>query len=317
MGMLIFLFSVLLLLPLCIIKPDTKAATPTKAAVKTAVKEKKTDKVFRVLNKSDNTVTEYAVSDYIFGVVAAEMPALYEKEALKAQAVAAYTYALNKLNQNKDLNYDITNDFNVDQSFITVETAKERWGENADEYTEKIKTAINEVEGLAITYKSEPINAVYHAVSSGKTESCKDIWGKDLPYLQSVSSEDDKLAQNYISEAVFSSEEIKEKLGEQVDFKGECENWFKESERTIAGSVKFITVCDEKISGSKIRSALNLRSSNFDVKYSDGNFTFLTYGYGHGVGMSQNGANCMAKQGSDYKEILLHYYTNCKIKRIK
>lgn len=163
-------------------------------------------------------LTEISADDYIFGVVAAEMPALYETEALKAQAVAAYTFACVKKAENAGKSYDLTSDPAVDQSFITREKAKEKWGDKADEYSAKIENAVKSVKDYMITCGGTPILAVYHAISSGKTEDCKEVWGKDIPYLKPVSSEGDKLAPSYLSSAEFTAEVLKQKLSEDIDF---------------------------------------------------------------------------------------------------
>ena len=167
-----------------------------------------------------------------------------------------------------------------------------------------------------ITYESKPITAVYHAISSGKTEDAKDIWGTEYPYLKPVSSEGDKLSKDYISEASFSVEELKSKLSSDAEFSSSPANFFGKISRTDSGVVKEIEVCGKALKGARIRTLLDLRSSNFEVKYEAEKFVFTVYGYGHGVGMSQNGANYMAKQGSDFKEILCHYYKDCKVEKV-
>lgn len=305
----IFILSLLLLLPLSAVKEIEKSVS----VLNTVPNIAETHDSFKILDTSTDKITELSVEDYIFGVVAAEMPALYEKEALKAQAVAAYTFALFRKTENADKSYDITNDPLCDQSFITEQTARERWGNNADEYCEKIKSATAEIENRIITYEKQPILAVYHAISFGTTEDAKNVWGKEYPYLKSVSSIGDKLCDGYISTAQFSDEKVKETLSAEMEVTGEAQNYFGTVNRTEAGTVDTITVCGKELKGSRIRSLFNLRSSNFEVKYQDGNFIFTTYGYGHAVGLSQNGANYMAKQGADFEEILTHYYQGCKI----
>ncbi len=309
--------AVMLLMPLGVIGNSNSVATM--ATVINNVPKAKEAKAtsFLLCNTQSGEVIELKAEDYIFGVVAAEMPALYESEALKAQAVAAYTFACCRKAENSQKSYDITDDPLTDQSYINEEKAREKWGDKADEYTDKIKGVINEVEDYMITYDGKPINAVYHAISSGKTEDCKDIWGNQLPYLKSVPSEGDKLADNYVTTKTLSTDQLKEKLSEELEFLGSPENYFGSISRTDSGTVTEITVCNKALSGSRIRSLLDLRSSNFEVSYAEENFTFTVYGYGHGVGMSQNGANYMAKQGSSFQEILKHYYTDCKVEKVK
>lgn len=270
-------------------------------------------KVFKVLK--DGNICELEAKEYLFGVVAAEIPALYENEAIKAQTVATYTFACYRKDLNRDKDYDITADAETAQCYITREEANAKWGEKADEYTAKIENCINEVEDQLLTYKGKPIFAAYHAISSGKTNSCYDVWGKDLPYLKSVDSEGDKLAEKYLSELTLSGEELTEKLKSISSAECEFENCFSDIVLTDNGYVKSIVYRGEKTNGSEISKLLGLRSGNFEVSYADGIFTFKVKGYGHGVGMSQNGANCMAKQGSNYEEILMHYYSGAVLQK--
>ena len=317
------LCSGLIILSAMFIFPLLGTTTEQKPAVSAATKlfTSKTDKqekgdTFRICDRQTDTVSVLTADEYIFGVVAAEMPALYEPEALKAQAVAAYTLACRRRADNKDKSYDLTTDYTVDQSYISKADAEKRWGDKAEEYSKKIKDAVADVKNLIVTYEGEPITAVYHAISSGKTEDSRDIWGGSLSYLKPVASPGDKLSPDYISEVKVSAEELQKKLGDECKLSGEPAAYFGEPKRTDSGSVLTVPVCGTDINGAKIRSIFDLRSLNFSVKYADGSFTFTVRGYGHGVGMSQYGANYMAKQGSDFKEILTYYYTGCKVEKI-
>lgn len=311
------ILSVMLILPLAALESPKETAVQTAAHILEIPKAKQAvSETFRICDISSDTVTEMKSADYIFGVVAAEMPALYEKEALKAQAVAAYTYACVKKAENSDKSYDLTTDPSIDQSFITKEEAEKRWGEKSGEYSEKIKSAISEADGYMVTYENKPILAVYHAISSGMTESCEEVWGKNLPYLKPVASPGDKLAPEYVSKAEFSEEDVKTKLAELCTVGGEAKDFFGNVKKTQSGTVKTLTVCGKEVTGAAVRSLFGLRSANFDVVYGDGLFTFTVYGYGHGVGMSQYGANYMAKQGSGFKEILCCYYSGCKVEKV-
>lgn len=268
--------------------------------------------VFRVYDKKSDKITELPAKEYIFGVVAAEMPALYETEALKAQAVAAYTYALYKKNQNKDKKYDITTDFSVDQSYKSRKEALDGWGTNGKKYEEKIDKAVAETLGEYMSFEGKPILAVYHAVSSGQTRSAKSVWGKEIPYLQSVLSSGDKLASNYIAKKVFTKTELKENFkDDSKEFKSDT---FKITE-SQDGWVNTINVFGNQMSGELVRNTLELPSSNFKITIDDEKYTFTTYGWGHGVGMSQAGADYMAKQGYTYVNILNHYYNGSKLER--
>ena len=306
----IFLLAVLLLLPLSVVKKDIKE--PPAAQTNTNTQISAIPKSFNVLMSGTGKVEEMAVKEYLFGVLAGEMPALYEEEALKAQAVCAYTFALWRQKGNRDKEYDITDNFKTDQCYITREAAREKWGSHADEYTAKIEKAINDTENEIITYDGEIILSVYHAVSGGFTESSKNVWSKDYPYLQSVSSVGDKLAKNYISTATFTAEEVKNAFSSTDEI---TKNPFTDFKRTEAGTVSNLKFCGNEYKGSEIREKFDLKSSNFEVEFKDNKVIFTVYGYGHGVGMSQNGANYMAQQGSGYKEILAHYYKGTKVMR--
>ena len=312
----LIILSFMLILPLSVMKKPEAEAAATSAKAVSPQNEVSDTGIFRISDSKTGAVTEMKANEYIFGVLAVEMPALYNDEALKAQAVASYTFACYRRAENKDKEYDLTTDFNTDQSFITEEKAREKWGDKADEYCNKLKNAIEEVENLAVTYDGKPILAVYHAVSSGKTEDCKNVWGGDYPYLKAIASPGDTLAPDYISKATFSEEEVKKKLSEKCVISGEPANYFKSLKRTSSGTVISAEVCGSTLSGSEIRALFSLRSSNFEVRCKDGEFCFTVYGYGHGVGMSQYGADYMAKQGSDFKEILLHYYSGCKVEKL-
>ena len=310
MFLAVFLFGIMLIAPLSVLGEMGEVLS---ASAKLQVVKNETKGVFKVMNTEDGKVTEMPVEDYIIGVVSAEMPALYEEEALKAQAVAAFTFASQRKNENASKEYDITNNHTVDQSFITKEEMKKKWGEDYETHYEKIKTAVKAVSGYMVCFDKKPIVAVYHAISSGKTEDSKDIWGDEFPYLKPVLSEGDKLNKDYLSEVLFTPEEIRNKLSTDAEFSGDESGYFGKPTRTDSGVVKEIAVCGKKLTGARIRTLLDLRSSNFSIEFKEGKYCFSVLGYGHGVGMSQSGANYMAKQGSNFKEILTHYYTGCEV----
>ena len=304
----------MLLIPIFAIKGNE---SPIETGVRDETVKKETivkAEKFKLLDTATNSITEIKSSEYIFGVVAAEMPALYETEALKAQAVAAYTFALYRKNEaeKNGREYDISTDHKTDQSFITRAAAREKWGEKADEYEQKIENAILSVQGLALTYDKEAILSVYHAISSGVTEESKNVWGTHLPYLVSVDSSGDKLAETYLSVNSFSAEDLKAKLSHLADTSGD-NNIFSNPKTSDAGTVTEIDINGKTVSGFAVSEALELRSSSFQVSFADGMYTFIVRGYGHGVGMSQNGANLMAKEGKNMEEILAHYYQNSKL----
>lgn len=310
LGFTAFLLIILLLLPLCVLSENIPTTSvPTQATLSAPEAEK--ESTLKILLADKGEIIELSVEDYLFGVLAGEMPALYEPEALKAQAVCAYTFALWRKNENADNNYDITNDYNTDQCYITPDDARKKWGDNADEYEKKLRDAIKAVKNEVLTYNGELTLSVYHSISGGKTESAKNVWGKDYPYLQAVSSVGDKLAKDYISTCLFTKQQIESALS--VTLPEKLKGSFTDIVRTDSGTVDTLKIGGKNFKGSEVRKALGLKSANFEVSLKDDKFTFTVYGYGHGVGMSQNGANYMAQQGSDYKEILAHYYTNCNV----
>ncbi len=274
---------------------------------------------FLIYDPNTEKITNISERDYIVGVVAAEMPATYQAEALKAQTVAAYTYACYKRNirakDNKE--YDLVIDSNTDQGFIPKDKLSQKWGDNTQEYLKKIEQAVDEVLGYVLTYDNQPIFAAYHAISGGKTESAANVWGKDYAYLQSVDSVGDLLCSTYLSEVTFSAQELAEKTKNLCDLSGDTASWIGESKRSDSGTVLNITLGGKSVTGKQMRSALSLRSANFDVTQENGTFKFTVRGYGHGVGMSQYGANYMALQGNNFMEILAWYYKDCTLQKIK
>ncbi len=317
LSIVIILTFSLLVIPLFAISGKESTAVLTGAAQDGIAYEKDENATsfekIRVL--SGESVTEYSVDDYIFGVVAAEMPALYHEEALKAQAVAAYTFACYKINTEQNDGFDISDNPETAQAFITREKAREKWGDKADEYTKKIDDCISAVRGQLLSFQGEPIFAAYHAMSSGSTNSCADVWGKDLPYLQSCDSFGDKLANGYLSEASFTAAELAERLNSIAIATGEAQNYFKDIKTNNGGYVISISYCGKEVSGAQISELLGLRSSCFEISFTEGSFIFNVKGYGHGVGLSQTGADYMAKQGSTYEEILAHYYKGAVLQK--
>ncbi len=270
----------------------------------TSVKTETTEEqVNLLLTKTNKTVT-LDMADYLTGVVSAEISPLYSEEAIKAQAIAAHTYALYQTKQGVTL----TDDYTKHQAYISPEEAKEKWGDKYEIYSKKITSCVNEVKDKIITYDGEVILPAFFALCSGKTENVKDIWGGNLPYLVSVTSQGDKLAPDLITEAEISREDFEKfagfTLNETPVFSLDC---------TESGAVKTLTIDSKSFDGSDVQKAFSLKSNNFTLKYSENKFLFTVTGNGHGVGMSQYGADFMARQGATYEEILKHYYTGVEI----
>ena len=273
--------------------------------------------LLRVLD--GETVLEMDLGEYLLGVVRAEMPASFQLEALKAQAVAARTYTLYKLQTggNHGDTADICTDHTCCQAYIGEERARANWGEDADTYERKIEEAVTATDGEVILYGGVPILAVFHSSSAGLTRPAGEVWLSDLPYLQAVSSpESSESIPNYYSRVEFPAEDLRQKLlaaFPEADLSGPLETWLGDALRDSAGSVSTLSVGGVTAKGSALRSALGLRSACFTWEAREGEAVFFVTGYGHGVGMSQYGANAMAEAGADYREILTHYYTGVTV----
>ncbi len=273
-----------------------------------------------VMSSSTGDIERVNLREYIIGSVAAEMNALYHSEALKAQAVASYTYAKKTREQNlkhKESylgSADITDSPDTHQGYINKAQRQEKWGDNFKNYEEKIEAAVDEVFGKHLIYNGETVLAVYHSVSAGRTQSAETMWGSKIPYLISVESPGDKLSPDYIEKKKFSENEFKNLAKEcGVSLSGEADKWFKELTKADSGYVLSVRLGSKEISSAKFREIFDLRSLCFDISYSDEKFTVTCYGHGHGVGMSQYGADYMARQGSSWLEILEHYYPQTEV----
>ena len=266
-----------------------------------------------------DTVEEMDLGTYLVGVVRAEMPASFHREALKAQAVAARTYTLYKIQSggNHGDQADICTDSTCCQAYISEERARANWGGNADDYEAKVETAVSETDGQAILYGGVPILAVFHSSSAGLTRAAGEVWMNDLPYLQAVESpeETDRIP-NYYSRVEFTAADCKAKLlavFPEADLSGPVSGWLKNAVTDSAGSVETVEVGGVTVKGTQVRAALGLRSACFEWEAQGEKLVFYVTGYGHGVGLSQYGANRMAAGGADYKEILTHYYTGVTV----
>ena len=271
--------------------------------------------------KDKKSIT-YSSEEYIIGAVFAQMPADFEPEALKAQCVLANTYAQYRKNAEKlcpteNLHGAILSDNEkLYQGFFTEKQAKDFYGDAYENAYKKIKSAADDVKGLILTYENNPVIVAFHALSSGYTESAKNAWGEEIPYLQSVESLSDKEIDGVESKTIFSSSELKNRLTEKysdMDFTLDENEWIKLTDVTDTGYVKKVFACGKEISASDFTEILGIASPCFSVSYKNDSFTFSSMGYGHLVGLSQYGANSMAQEGKDYKEILMHYYTSCEI----
>lgn len=273
---------------------------------------------FYVLDESSNNILKMPANELLYGTVATEMPASYEEESLKAQTIASYTYFCHlKESKPKTQKYDFKINPQKGLNFISKEQMEKNWGNRFGDYFEKIKNAVDKVFGKQITYNGKPIFAAYHAISSGITEKSADVFGGELCYLTNVESSGDKSAKGYETKTEFSKDEFKKILNDKNNCNLEIlpQNPITNCERTNAGTVKKITIGSAEFKGPDIRNFFGLRSANFKIDYipQSEKFIITAFGYGHGVGMSQYGANHMAKNGKSYKEILAWYYPHTKL----
>ena len=277
----------------------------------------------KLLHTKTKKVEKIDLDEYLYGVVSAEMPASFEEEALKAQAVVARTYTIYKIvnNDGKHDDTDICDDSSCCQAWISKEDRLSKWDkDDRSDNWNKIVNAVNSTQGKIITYDGKPINAFFHSNSGGETEAPIDVWGgSGYPYLQSVATSGEDAYSQYSSEATFTQKEFKEKIKEvHNDFKIDFEekDCIKIKEYTDGNRVKTIKIGNLELEGVEVRNIFGLRSANFKVEIEDNKIKFEVTGYGHGVGMSQTGADSMAKEGSNYEDIIHHFYTNVKIENM-
>ncbi len=269
------------------------------------------NQMIKVKNEQTNEILTLPFEEYIKGVVSGEMPANFELEALKAQAVASRSYALYKIQNNKNTEYDIVNT-TANQVYLTDEELKEKWKDKYTKNINKIKKAINETSGEYLTYQGKVANALFFSTSTGKTENSEDVFVSKLPYLRSVESTWDELSPSYTSVVKMDLKTFYEKLNLTYNDTLNIEVL----EKTNTGRVKKIKINDIELNGRDVATKLNLKSNCFEIINENSNLTITTKGFGHGVGMSQYGANGMAKEGYKYNEILSHYYNQTKIEKI-
>lgn len=253
----------------------------------------------------DGVVEQMDMDAYLTGVVLAEMPAFFESEALKAQAVAARTYARKaSVTGGKHGDGSVCTDYTCCQAYQSPEEYLEKGGNRDD--IQKVRSAVLDTTGYVLTYNGELIEAVYFSCSGGKTEDAVAVWGTDYPYLRSTDSPGEENAAFYSETKVFTPKEFEDALG--IVLSTEPAQWLGEVTRTAGDGVDTMEIGGVKYSGVELRAALGLRSTAFTITVQDNEIRIVTYGYGHRVGMSQYGADAMAAAGSDFRQILSHYY---------
>ena len=288
--------------------------TPALSEITSRISDKETN--VKVLQ--DGKITEKSLEEHLPFVLASEMPVSFEKEALKAQAVAARTYIMYcKDHKNpKHEDADICCDSGCCLACLRENELRGAWGKDFDNNMEIVKAAVKETDGQVMYYEDEPILASFHSSSAGMTEDGAELWGA-VPYLSSVPSpETENDVPDYVTRVEVSPKDFKESIlfyKSEADFSASCENWIGETDRDKSGRVRTQIVAGVTLTGSELRSLFTLRSTAFTIEYKDGAFVFTVTGFGHGLGLSQYGANVMAKNGFDYSEIVSHYYPNANL----
>ena len=270
--------------------------------------EEKDPEQVSVYDPQTQKTSNLDLEEYVIGVVAAEMPASFNDEALKAQAVAARTYAVYKM-EHATREYDLIADIS-NQAYITIDKMKIKWNDEFNKYYEKIKKAVSATENLIMTYNDETIISYYFAMSNGSTENVSQVFGEQKDYLTSVDSSWDKSVNNYEVINTISKIDFCTKLNISCDAIK-----ISNIQKSNTGRVNSININGKNFKGTKVRTLLGLRSTDFNIEITDV-IKITTKGYGHGVGMSQYGANEMAKLGYKYDEILKYYYQNIELKQV-
>lgn len=278
----------------------------------------KSDEKIRVWFPEEKKTVETDLRSYLICATAGEMPAAYETEALRAQALAAATLVRRLIREGNEVEGSdgavVAADPGTNQAYMSEDEMKKRWGDDYEKWHSRIADAVDTVIDYEIVYNGEPILAAFHAISSGTTESAENVWGKSIPYLTEVESAGDKLAPNYASSVTVSEDELKKALGIESGKTGS--ELIKDARYTSAGTLTGVEIGGKTFSGTELRKAFSLRSSSIRIVSADGNVTLSVVGYGHGIGMSQYGADYYARQGCTWREIIAHYYPGTEIKKI-
>lgn len=270
------------------------------------------------LLRGDGSVEELTLRDYLWGVTAAEMPASFELEALKAQTVAARTYCLYQRSGagEKHPGADVCDDYTCCQAYLTPQQAAAGWGEEAESYAAKISRALRETDGLVCLYEGKPIDAVFFSSTAGRTSDAVTVWGTDIPYLAAVDSPEGEEVPGWQTVVTFTTEEFAARLRgacPEADLSVPPQEWFRDLAVDDSGVVTGVTIGGVSLSGGQARSLFGLRSAHFTAAAGSEGVTFWVTGYGHAVGMSQYGANAMAREGKSFQEILEWYYTGVTV----
>lgn len=265
----------------------------------------------RVKRNSTGNIEVIPFEEYIIGVVSGEMPVSFDIEALKAQAVASRSYALTKMNQNVNNDFDVVDTIS-NQVYLDDNTLRKNWGKNYDKNIKKIKEAVNKTSGEYLSYNGSVINAFFFSTSTGKTENCVDVFGGNLPYLVSVDSKWDEISPVFSVNNTYSLNDFY--AGLDLPYSSTINVEIEDT--TSTGRIKKIKINGKEFTGNDVTKRLSLRSSFFKIEQNNDKVNVSTKGFGHGVGMSQYGAYGMAKDGYKYDAILKHYYTGVEISKL-
>ncbi|WHY77432.1 stage II sporulation protein D [Neobacillus sp. WH10] len=291
----------------------TKASAKETKSTSTSTADSDTAVEVAVFRSSKKIIEKVPFEDYLVGVVAAEMPAEFKEEALKAQALAARTYIVNRLVSKDTMGVpkgaQVT-DTQIHQVYMNDEEMRRNWGKDYSWKKEKVLEAVQTTGGQILTYDGKPIDALFFSTGNGYTENSEDYWSGNIPYLRSVSSPWDKKSPKFSNQKVLTVKEFEAMLGVKI---GSGSTIGKIVERTTGKRVGKVNFNGKVLSGKDIREKLDLKSSDFAWERKGENIVITTKGFGHGVGMSQYGANGMAEEGSNYKEIVKHYYKGVEI----
>ena len=283
---------------------ESESISPAPAAYDAAV-------TLTVLNRSGN-LQQMTLEDYLLGVVLAEMPASFEPEALKAQAVVARTYTCKRMEGGKHDAAAVCMDPGCCQGFRAPADYLDEGGKQTA--VDKVRSAVKSTDGQVLHYDGSLIDATYFSCSGGSTEAAVAVWGQDVPYLRAVDSPGEEDAPRFTDSVSFTTSEFAGKLG--LSDQGDPASWFGAVRYTEGGGVDTMVIRGKTFTGPRLRSALGLRSTAFSVSVDGKTITVTTRGCGHRVGMSQYGAQAMARTGSSCAEILAHYYTGAELVRL-
>ena len=265
----------------------------------------------RVKKEDTSEIIKVPLEEYVYGVVSSEMPASFNEEALKAQAVASRTYVMYAMENSRNRDFDVYDSVNS-QVYNSEDNLKEFWGDKYGEYSNKIKKVIIDTKGEYITYNDEIIEAFFFSTSTGYTENSEEVFNEELPYLRSVESAWDKNSPSFNNEIEISKNDFYNKLG--IGYSDILD--ISDVEKTVSGRIKSLKINGAYFKGVDVRTKLGLRSTFFTFYENEDKIIIKTKGYGHGVGMSQYGAQGMALAGFKYDDIIKYYYTGVEIKKI-